>query len=299
MRVNKDKNKWGGLRIYAVVSNSRKAVEMSKRNRKNRSRNNRVVRYAINPIKPIQPLGGGGSSKGGAYGKIKSVVYDDKGNEYTWEDEHGDYVHWIPTGGGDAIPHFYKGWLAQKQHKQAPARNQSDLQGVYETPDDVASSNVSKIVDQARNASYDDEEANAPQEKKSRKPVVGWEEGMTDGGQVYHVYTDEDDNDVYYAYCDEEGNEIAWTDADGFEIDNPKKEASSEEAARAINKEANAPEGDEELDPNDVSYTEVPDEEAKAKEESNKAAQDVGNDKPIESEKPQEKKEEKEKRYSL
>ena len=229
---------------------------MSKRNRKNRSRNNRVVRYAINPIKPIQPLGGGGNSKGGAYGKIKSIVYDDKGNEYTWEKEHGDYVHWIPTGDGDAIPHFYKNWLKQKQSEQARTQNQSDLQGGYETPDDVASSNVSKIVDQARNASYDDDD-------------------------------DLFDDNVYY---DEDYNPFVPREEQA-ERCHPR----SKRDKQFNDNETDSLEGDEELDPNDVFYTEVPDEEAEAKEESNKAAQDVGNDKPIESEKPQEKKEEKEK----
>ena len=246
MRVNKDKNKWGGLRIYAIVSNSRKAIEMSKRNRKNRSRKNRVVRYAINPIKQIQPLGGGGNSQGGAYGSTKPTVYDDKGNEYTWDVKKGKYIDWVPTG-RTAVPHFYEEYQAQKQ---------SDLQGVYETPDDVASSNVSKIVDQARNASYDDDD-------------------------------DLFDDNVYY---DEDYNPFV-----------PREEQAERYHPRSKrdkqfnDNETDSLEGDEELDPNDVFYTEVPDEEAEAKEESNKAAQDVGNDKPIESEKPQEKKEEKEK----
>ena len=219
---------------------------MSKRNRKNRSRKNRVVRYAINPIKSIQPLGGGGNSQGGAYGSTKPTVYDDKGNEYTWDVKKGKYIDWVPTG-RTAVPHFYEEYQAQKQ---------SDLQGVYETPDDVASSNVSKIVDQARNASYDDDD-------------------------------DLFDDNVYY---DEDYNPFVPREEQA-ERCHPR----SKRDKQFNDNETDSLEGDEELDPNDVFYTEVPDEEAEAKEESNKAAQDVGNDKPIESEKPQEKKEEKEK----
>ena len=307
---------------------------MSKRNRKNRSRKNRVVRYAINPIKPIQPLGGGGNSKGGNSGKIKPTkpaVYDDKGNKYEWDDKYHDYVDSFTAPNGYPVVKFWQDYLAQKQREQEPVQSQNDLQGVYESPEDIESSNVSNIVDQARNGVYDDDDDLFDDNvyyDEDYNPFVPREEQAeryhprSKGIDPYPESPDDDDYDPLATLDD-----VISQDSD--DEPEPKKEAPSEDAARAINKEANAPEGKKSHKPfanrddvvgwdegqtadgrvyhvgfnergkavvwEDEDGNEIDNPNKEAKEESNKAAQGVGNDKPIESEKPQEKKEEKEK----